>query len=413
MSQPAGETNRIETLDVLRGLAVFGILAVNAVYFAAPWQTVLNPTLPPLAVTAANAWTWAVMHVGFEYKFITLFSLLFGASLYMVGGKGDDPERGRVLLRRLLWLLVLGLIHGLAIWYGDILFVYALTGLVVMTARPWHPRILMIAGTGLYLAALVLQHMLAFAWDALPAHQVAQIRMQVAAIFEPSAEELARIQSAYRDGLWSALQQNVGTWLTFMSNGLFSLMIRTAGVMMIGMSLFKLGFLSGKAPASFYAAVLALGLVALVLTGWQAAINWNTGFDVMHMATVGTLPNAALSLLASLGYASLCVLMVKMRARLLTRPLAAVGRMALTNYVAQSLIMTTIFWSGRGFGLFGELDRVSVWAIVVGLWALQLIWSPIWLGRFRMGPLEWIWRSLSYAERLRLRRDINSTREAV
>lgn len=408
MNGPVAEQNRIESLDVTRGLAVLGILAVNAIYFAAPWQTALDPTLPPIAITGATAWTWALMHVLFEYKFITLFSLLFGASLVMVGGEGDDRARGAVLVRRLLWLLLFGLIHALAIWYGDILVVYALTGLIVMTARSWHPRALIVAGVALYLAALVLQHMLALVWDAVPPDQAGAIRAQMAAIFTPPPEELARVQAAYQGGFIAALQQNVSTWLSFMSNGLLSLMVRTAGVMLIGMALFKLGFLSGRAPAWLYLVSVMLGAGALGVIGWQASINYAARFEVMHMATVGLLPNAALSIFVAIAYASACILLVKVGVRLLTRPLAAVGRMAFSNYIAQSLIMTTLFWSGRGFGLYGEVDRIGLWAIVLAVWALQLIWSPLWLRRFEMGPLEWVWRRLSYAQPLPFSRNENA-----
>jgi uncharacterized protein len=117
------------------------------------------------------------------------------------------------------------------------------------------------------------------------------------------------------------------------------------------------------------------------------------------MMTRGTVVNSALSIFVSIAYASLFVLLVKAGARLITEPLAAVGRMAFTNYITQSLIMTTIFWGGgRGFGLWGEVDRPTLWAIVLAVWALQLIWSPLWLSRFQMGPLEWIWRRLSYGK---------------
>jgi len=92
----------------------------------------------------------------------------------------------------------------------------------------------------------------------------------------------------------------------------------------------------------------------------------------------------------------LLILLVKAGARFITEPLAAVGRMAFTNYLTQSLIMTTIFWGGRGFGLYGEVDRPTLIGIVVAIWVLQLIWSPLWLARFQMGPFEWIWRRLSY-----------------
>jgi uncharacterized protein len=141
----------------------------------------------------------------------------------------------------------------------------------------------------------------------------------------------------------------------------------------------------------------------LALVGFQAVLNWDARFDMIHMMTRGQFVNSAVSIFVSIGYASLFVLLVKAGVRFLTEPLAAVGRMAFTNYIMQSLIMTTIFWGGgRGFGLWGEVDRITLWAIVLGVWALQLIWSPLWLSRFEMGPLEWIWRRLSYAKPVRI-----------
>ncbi len=128
---PVGESERIRSLDVMRGFAVLGILTVNAPFFAAPWQTAVNPLLPPLDVTPQTLWSWFVVHVFFEYKCITLFSMLFGASIYLVGGERSDKARGALLHRRLSWLLVFGLIHGTLIWYGDILVTYALTGFLV------------------------------------------------------------------------------------------------------------------------------------------------------------------------------------------------------------------------------------------------------------------------------------------
>jgi uncharacterized protein len=115
----------------------------------------------------------------------------------------------------------------------------------------------------------------------------------------------------------------------------------------------------------------------------------------------GGLANVALTIFVSIGYASVLVLLVRAGAKLITGPLAAVGRMAFTNYLTQSLIMTTLFWGGRGFGLFGELDRPSLMGVVAAIWVLQLIWSPLWLSRFEMGPFEWLWRRLSYAAPVR------------
>src|SRR5690606_11611781 len=134
----------------------------------------------------------------------------------------------------------------------------------------------------------------------------------------------------------------------FLANSLVVLIIRTAGVMMIGLALYKLGFLSGNAPAWAYGLFVALGAAALGVIGYQAWLNAQGGFAFRHMMAGGGFANAALSILASLGYASVLILLVRAGARVLTEPLAAVGRMAFTNYLTQSLIMTTIFWGGRG-----------------------------------------------------------------
>lgn len=395
---PVQEQSRIKSLDVIRGFALLGILAVNALLFAGPWQTMQNALLPPLDVTEQTLWSWLVMHVFFEFKCITLFSMLFGVSIYLVGGDGSDRARGSLLRRRLFWLLVFGLLHGLLIWYGDILLMYALTGFVVMLVRSWRALTLMIAGGLLLLLSIGLQGMLGAFWDYIPPEQLGPLQQELEAVFAPSGEEIARVQAAYQGGLLSALRENVDSWVMLVTSSFVGLIIRTAAVMMIGMALFKWGFLSGKAPVWLYVLSIAVAGAALYVIWRQAMVNWDARFDTVHMLTGGIMTNVALSIFVSLGYASALILLVKAGAGLITGPLAAVGRMAFTNYIAQSLIMTTIFWSGRGFGLFGEIDRVALWGIIVAVWVLQLIWSPLWLAKFQMGPLEWLWRRLSYGK---------------
>jgi uncharacterized protein len=396
---PVAEVRRIKSLDVVRGFAVLGILVVNAAFFAAPWQTSQNPLLPPLAVDGATLWSWFVMHVFFEFKFITLFSLLFGASICLVGGERSDKERGAILRRRLFWLLVFGLIHALLIWYGDILVTYALTGFLVLFARSWKPRTLMSVGVSLYLLSVILQSLLGLLLDMVPAAKLAQIEAEM---WAPSPESVRETIAAYQGGLLSATGENISTWADFMLSALVGLVIRTAGVMMIGMALLKWGFLSGNVPRWIYGLMMGLGALALAAIGWQAWLNWQVDFDFAHMIGRGAVANIAFSIVVSLGYASALILLVKGGVRIVTDPLAAVGRMAFTNYIAQSLIMTTIFWSGRGFGLFGEIDRPTLMGIVLLVWIAQLIWSPLWLSRFEMGPLEWVWRTVSYKAPVRL-----------
>jgi uncharacterized protein len=401
---PVKAADRILSLDVLRGFALLGILAVNAAYFAAPWQTGFSPLVAPLTVDDQTMWSWFVMHVFFEFKCITLFSMLFGASIYMVGGERSDRSRGAVLRRRLMWLALFGLIHGLLIWYGDILLHYALCGFIVLLMRSWKPGTLFIVGGILYVFAFGLQTFTGPLLALVPPEQLEEILAPIEATFAVPAADFERMQAAFQGGVISSIQENVSIWVTAFPQSL-ALIPRTIGVMLIGMALFKIGFLGGRAPAWVYALMLLIGAVSLALIGYQALINWDLRFDTVHMLGAGLAANVGLSIFVSIGYASLLVLLVKAGAKLLTAPLAAVGRMAFTNYIAQSLIMTTIFYGGRGFGLWGEVDRVTLWAIVLGVWAAQLIWSPIWLSRFSMGPLEWVWRRLSYGKQVSMAKE--------
>jgi uncharacterized protein len=395
---PVREADRIKSLDVTRGFALLGILVVNATFFAAPWQASQDPLLAPLDVNQATMWSWLVMHVFFEFKCITLFSMLFGASIFLVGGDKTDKARGSVLVRRLLWLLVFGLIHALLIWYGDILVVYAICGFIVMLMRAWTPATLIIVGALFYLLAFGVQSLFALTVDFIPASKMSGIQDQLGAIFSPSPEEVARVQAAYQGGIVSALQENFNTWLMIITNSVFGIAVRTVGVMLIGMGLFKSGFLSGRAPIWLYLLSIIAGAASLAVIWQQAMINWALEFEVIHMVARGALANAGLSIFVSIAFASVLILLVKAGVKVLTEPLAAVGRMAFTNYIAQSLIMTTIFWGGRGFGLFGEVDRPTLMGIVGLVWLAQLIWSPLWLAKFQMGPLEWLWRRLSYGK---------------
>lgn len=402
---PVELRERIPSLDVIRGFAVLGILAVNAAYFAAPWQTAINPALAPLAVGANTLNAWLAMHVFFEHKCITLFSMLFGVSIYLVGGERDEESgRGKVLLRRLLWLLAFGLAHALLIWDGDILVTYALAGLLVSLARSWPPIRLLITGASIYAATILLDALGAVSMIQWPD---AELKGVMESYWAPSPEEIARVTAAYQGGVWSALQENFSTWTMFVGFGLPGLVVQTGSLMLIGMALFKWGFLSGRAPIWLYLLMLAFGAGAFAIIFMQALASYANDFTFEYMHRIGQRAND-LAIFGSLFYASLFILFVKAGARFITAPLAAVGRMAFTNYIAQSLIMTTIFYGGRGFGLFGEVDRNQLWAIVIAIWLVQLIWSPLWLAKFNMGPLEWVWRRLSYGAPIEITKGKNA-----
>lgn len=166
---------------------------------------------------------------------------------------------------------------------------------------------------------------------------------------------------------------------------------------MIGMGLLKAGVLQGRAPVSLYLLLTLVGAVSLYLIGSEASATLAADFPVTPMSMMGSIPNAFLCLLVSLGYVSVVALLLKFAVfQALLGVIGAVGRMAFTNYISQSVIMTTIFWSGRGFGQFGQWDRPELFMLVVTVWLIQIAVSNLWLSRFDQGPLEAVWRRLSF-----------------
>lgn len=394
---PGGPKPRVQTLDVIRGLAVLGILAVNADGFAAPIFASLNPATWPFPNEGATAVSYWVMDVFFHHKFLTLFSMLFGVSVFLVGGQGDKGK-SRILWRRLAILLVLGLMHGFGIWWGDILSLYAVTGMVMLFCRGWGPRTLMIVGVLLYAFMATNGLDAAVLPNASPESRAAA----TAALIPPEAQiegmrAMAAAQMAEAKASWAgAWRVNAEAYPRLLMSIPF-LLIPTLGLMMMGLGLFKSGFLAGRSRAWIYVAVIVAGVAALGFEGW---LSWRAnivGAPVLGGAAAETM----LAPVIALAYASVLMLLVKAGAML--RPLAAAGRMAFTNYLTQSLIMTSIFYGGRG-GLMGEVDRPALWAIVVAVWALQLVWSTLWLSKFEMGPFEWVWRSLTHGRRVPLRK---------
>lgn len=396
--RPVAAGDRHVSLDVLRGLGVMGILAVNAVAFALPMDVYAAPNLSPYPLVGAEAGAWWVVQTFFHYKFITLFSMLFGVSILLVGGERGDRARGTLLRRRLGWLALFGLLHGVLIWFGDILLLYAVTGLAVMRMRSWSPRVLFATGLAVVLlgSALAVGPMMALE------HAPPQARTAALANMAPgSPAGVAASITAMRGGLGSAMRENLGDWAMLQAISLIIMIWRTGALMMIGMALFKWGFWTGRAPTWLYGLLAAVAVVCLGAVGWESQAKLAIDFAQPRSNGALQLGEEFLTLPITLGYAATAILLLRLEAaRKILAPLAALGRMAFTNYLTQSLIMTTIFWSGRGLGLFGQATRVELWMIVGAIWALQLVWSPLWLSRFSMGPLEWVWRRLTYGKGL-------------
>jgi uncharacterized protein len=390
---PTRESERIDTLDILRGLGVLGILAVNAASFAFPLEAYYNPLNAPAPFGGLSAEIWRIVHVFFEQKFVTLFSMLFGISLYLVGGERDDAERSRLLRWRLFWLALIGVGHGAAVWYGDILLTYAVAGFVVSFARSWRASSLLALGLALYVMSGLLEAgaYVIMANAPLPSSELAQMKADIRWQLTPA--EIAATVKAFSGTAQESLQANFNAWLQIVALVLWP---KTYALMMIGLGLFKLGYFKGQAPAWLHVVLVVLGAMALALMNQGATQAIAAGFPMLESLGQWRMALAFGALFVTLGYASLLMLVHAAVGTSGLWALAATGRMAFTNYLTQSLIMTGIFYGGRGLGLFGQLDWTELAVVVMGVWALQLAWSPLWLSVFSMGPLEWIWRCLTY-----------------
>ncbi len=398
--QPVAAGARIQTLDVLRGVAVLGILAVNAAAFALPFSAAMSPEQSPFPLVGASAVARWTVEVFFHQKFVTLFSMLFGVSIFLVGGERSDEARGRLLRRRLMWLALFGVIHGAVFWYGDILLLYAWSGLFVMLMRSMPARRLIQIGAAATLILATLQGATMWLTVNGPAPLTDALGDDAVALADGAVT--ASI-AAYRSGWPAGFIENLKAWGMLQSASLFAYVFASIALMMMGMGLFKAGFFHGRMPTRIYVALIAVGGAVLALLG---VLEWH---EIMAGPGVEATRGwaevvAAYPLFITLADTSGLILLTTRGLAWVRKIFAPVGQMAFTNYLTQTLMMATLFSMPWGPQLMGQVDYPAQWAIVIAVWALQLIWSPLWLSRFRMGPLEWLWRRLSYGHDLPLRR---------
>ncbi len=394
---PVGEPQRIRSLDVLRGFALFGVLVMNMQAFADVFAVYMNPFAVG-EISRLDYACWCVNHVLADGKFITIFSMLFGAGIALMAARARE-RAGRsagVHYRRMFWLMLFGLAHSLLIWNGDILFTYGLVGLVAYwfcRLRPWIQ--IAIAMVLLLIPALILSFM-----HHMPAEDLEQMRE----IWAPTPEYVESIRTAMLGGWLDQLPVRVEGWIE-MFGFLYVFGWRVLACMLLGMAMFTRDVFSATRSRRFYIALVVIGFGAgLPLASWGIHDHEIHGWDMVRCMGVGSLFNYFGSLLAAFGWIG--VVMLVCRSGALSgarRRLGAVGQMAFTNYIMHSVICTTIY-NGHGLGLFGQVDRFWQQVLSVAIFALQLWYSPPWLARFRFGPLEWLWRSLTYWRRQPFRR---------
>jgi uncharacterized protein len=403
------QPERVTALDTLRGFALLGILVMNIQSFAMPFAAYLNPTAYG-DLSGINLSVYLVGRLLFDQKFMTIFSMLFGAGVVLLTtrmeARGEKPARFHY--RRMSWLLLFGLAHAYLLWYGDILVLYALCGLGAYFFRKLSPRKLLVIGLAVLMVSPLISTMGGLSMPYWPKKQLREFTEQM---WLPPAEKIAAEVNAYRGGWLEQMPDRAEKSFGFQA---FYIWIwglwRAGGLMLVGMALFKWGVFSAQRSTAFYRAMLLIGAPAgIALSGYGAYRNYAVNWDVTYSFFWGDLWNYFGSLFLSAGWVGLVILACKHRVvPALECRLAAVGQMAFTNYLLHTLLSTTFFY-GHGMGYFGSFERWQQFLFVVAVWIFQLVVSPLWLRHFSFGPFEWLWRSLTYGARQPLRRGATSS----
>lgn len=414
----APAAQRIEALDFVRGIALLGILLMNIVGMGLP-DAYTNPNNAGGA-TGANLTTWMITQIGFEGTQRALFSMLFGASVILLTSRleaSGRPDAADIYFRRNLWLIALGLVNAFVfLWYGDILYAYGICALVAFAFRNLAPKRLLAFGIfALFLGTLWTGYE---TYDLIQKHDAWQAAVEVRdrgvelsqdqqtaisawegarTAFESPPERIQATTKAMTGGWWSAFKHIArinGFWQSW---GTYRYFFDIFGMMLIGMGLFRAGVLTLERRTRLYMAMMlggyAIGLaVNIAETRWILSHNFsaiafaeaNLSYDIGRLAM-------------TVGHLGTLLLFVRSGALgLLRRAVAAVGQMAVTNYLMHSVVTSFLF---IGLGWFNQLERHELYYVVFAIWAFQLLLSPLWLRAFRFGPVEWLWRYLTYLKR--------------
>jgi uncharacterized protein len=422
---PVQARDRIASIDVLRGVALLGILIMNIVSFGLLDASFSNP-IPDGALEGINFWTYVSVDVLFEGSMRAIFSMLFGAGVILFTAKGDSPRSttsvADLYYRRTILLIFLGLIDALLLlWMGDILYVYGIAGLFLFPLRKAAPRRLLSAAL-ILMALYAATELIRFQqYTDLQADSVAaqalldggqELDDEQEASIDAWREELESIRPTQatidedlamrRSGYFTVLSEQAPYVIEYQAVSVISGLFWDVLIYMIlGMALFKYHVFDASRSYRYYTQMTLLGFaVGLPVNTWEmyrfVASDYDIFATIMPTYDVGRLG-------VTFGYIGLVMLFCKSGILMpLKASLAAVGRTALTNYLMHSVICALIF-SGVGFGLVGELQRYQLYYVVAAIWLAQLVLSPLWLHYYRFGPVEWWWRSMTYGVRQPMR----------
>ncbi|RAV98729.1 DUF418 domain-containing protein [Pseudochryseolinea flava] len=421
---PTSLRDRITLLDALRGIAVFGILVMNIPGFSLPYAQIFDPSLKG-EMRGANFYAYYIPELIFEGSQRALFSMLFGAGVLLfatrLGKKMDGLLAAEIFMRRQLWLLVFGLFNAyILLWFWDVLFHYAILGAALFAFRSCSPKVLIAAAIVCMFFSMVRENLQPFRdhqtvvkglaiekrdttkvkltpeqRDVLSDMQAIRSRSESKAKLQRVEENIESVRGSYGDLYFTHSSRSYenetgGLFYFFVWDGLL--------FMLLGMAFFKMGILTGEASLRTYIILCVVGLsIGITLSYWrlhpmiQHSFNYfdmvKEGYPLFYQLSRVVRALGILGLIMVLYKTSVCAWFFK-----LFQP---VGRMAFTNYLLQSLICGFIFY-GVGLGYFGKLQRYEIFYVVLGVWIFELILSHAWLRVFQYGPMEWVWRCLTY-----------------
>jgi uncharacterized protein len=424
IAAPVSERQRVKLIDALRGVALLGILLMNIPGFAMPNYFSESFRSDP---TSVNFWVSAVISVVFEGKMRALFGMIFGAGVLLFVMNKEQAGRSTAWLfyRRMFWLIVFGLIHAhLILWMGDILYLYGVCGMLVYPLRRIKPIYLamgvpLVAVCDFTAGTLFYQH--------IRTERIAYVEASAAAarsepLTEAQKDALARWRDIEKTLIPNRADAKENTEKMRSDYATVASVVRprawmmqtiflpiivwdSLALMLLGVALYRWGFLSGQWSNRAYGLVMAIGYgigLPLVIYSFHYRYLHNPNLEaslarmeVVPIEWVNLIYPFQRILLVMAHVAALILLYKSGFAQRLFRCLGAVGQMAFTNYIMQSVICT-LFFFGYGLNYYAELEYYQIYFVVLAIWVVQLIFSPLWLRFFLFGPLEWLWRSLTY-----------------
>ena len=404
---PVSERERVAELDILRGVALLGVLIMNFVGFAGEDVMATRQQLESLPTGAIDFWAYEAVRLFVGDKANTVFATLFGLGFYLQMQRGEGrPGFEARYRRRLFWLLLFGWANALFLWIWDILNLYALAGFFLLMTRRWSTRTLVIFGGIAALYSDKLQEWLVKALN-LPIPSADRYFTEVAV--------LERQATAATGSYWDNVQLMAGwTWAEWIVGGLmFAWIIYALGRFALGAAIGRSGildnvdaFLPLLRRIAAIAIPVGLGIGLLIRLTLREGIHWPG--DAEGWKTFAAILRSPAALILAAGYCAGIVVALRSGwgARLFT-PFAMVGRMALTNYLSQGFLYAFIlFGVGPGLALAGKIGTTAVVLTCLGFFAFQMLFSHWWLARYRFGPMEWLWRTLTYGERPIMRRSM-------